>query len=43
MPGYGIAFTELTRFDRTLIEAFCATHAPDAYPAFPVSARRFAG
>lgn len=42
-PCYGIAFTELARFDRTLIEAFCATLAPDAYPRFPTSTRRLAG
>jgi uncharacterized protein (TIGR02266 family) len=41
MPGYGIAFTELSRFDRTLIESFCSRLAPEAYP--PVSSRRMAG
>lgn len=40
-PRYGIAFTELTRFDRTLIEAFCAAHAPEAYASF--LDRRLAG
>jgi len=49
IPGYGIAFTELTRFDRTLIESFCARLAPEAYPRFAPShapgafARRLAG
>jgi hypothetical protein len=42
IPCYGIAFTELTRFDRTLILAFCASLAPDAYPGFS-SDRRLAG
>jgi hypothetical protein len=34
LPGYGIAFTELSRFDRTLIESHCARLAPEAYPRF---------
>jgi hypothetical protein len=37
VPGYGIAFTDLTRFDRTLIESFCARLAPEAYPRFASS------
>ena len=41
MPGYGVAFTELTRFDRTLIESFCAELAPEAYRGF--FERRLAG
>ncbi len=42
MPGYGIAFTDLSRFDRTLIESYCARLAPEAYPQHaPV--RRLAG
>jgi uncharacterized protein (TIGR02266 family) len=32
LPGYGIAFTDLSRFDRTLIESYCARLAPEAYP-----------
>ena len=52
IPGYGFAFTELTRFDRTLIESYCARLAPEAYPrlaamrsGFPFGAmdRRLAG
>jgi uncharacterized protein (TIGR02266 family) len=48
LPGYGIEFTELTRFDRTLIESFCARLAPEAYPRFASSPpsgldRRLAG
>jgi uncharacterized protein (TIGR02266 family) len=42
MPGYGIAFTELSRFDRTLIESYCARLAPEAYPQQAPS-RRLAG
>jgi uncharacterized protein (TIGR02266 family) len=42
MPGYGIAFTELSRFDKTLIESYCGRLAPEAYPQHaPV--RRLAG
>jgi PilZ domain len=49
VPGYGIAFKDLTRFDRTLIESFCARLAPEAYPRFAssrpprVEGRRLAG
>jgi uncharacterized protein (TIGR02266 family) len=52
IPGYGFAFTELTRFDRTLIESYCARLAPEAYPrlapvrsGFPLASfdRRLAG
>jgi len=32
IPGYGFAFVDLSRFDRTLIESFCARLAPEAYP-----------
>jgi uncharacterized protein (TIGR02266 family) len=42
MPGYGIAFTELSRFDRTLIESYCARLAPEAYPQH-APMRRLAG
>jgi hypothetical protein len=42
MPGYGIAFTELSRFDRTLIESYCARLAPEAYPQHAPE-RRLAG
>jgi len=42
-PGYGIAFTELTRFDRTLIEAFCTALAPDAYARISAPDQRIAG
>jgi uncharacterized protein (TIGR02266 family) len=37
LPGYGIAFTDLSRFDRTLIESFCARLAPEAYPRLGVA------
>jgi uncharacterized protein (TIGR02266 family) len=42
IPGYGVAFTEMSRFDRTLIESYCAHLAPEAYPQ-QAPVRRLAG